>query len=114
MLSHSKCPEIKFIQCNVKIEIEAMSPSALSPVKNNHLSYQHGHSFIKKNFHKPTNCHYCSELLWGLMGQGYTCEGKLISIIILLRRSFIFVHVWRSGLGFLKIRYSRVELEGNC
>ena len=52
----------------------------VSPVKNNHLSYQHGHSFIKKNFHKPTNCHYCSELLWGLMGQGYTCEGKIHSV----------------------------------
>ena len=48
---------------------------ANSPVKYNHLTYQHGHSFVKKTFHKPTNCHYCSELLWGLMGQGYICEG---------------------------------------
>ena len=76
-------------------------------MKNNHLSYQHGHSFIKKNFHKPTNCHYCSELLWGLMGQGYTCEGKLIIIIILLLILLIFVRIWRLGLGYLKIRYSR-------
>lgn len=45
-----------------------------SPVRHNHLTYQHGHSFIKKTFHKPTNCHYCGELLWGLMGQGYICE----------------------------------------
>ncbi|XP_040569190.1 diacylglycerol kinase theta isoform X2 [Lepeophtheirus salmonis] len=48
-----------------------------SPVKTNHnMAYQHGHSFIKKTFHKPTNCHYCSELLclWSLMGQGYICE----------------------------------------
>ena len=58
----------------------AAASSATSPAKNNHhLAYQHGHSFIKKTFHKPTNyCHYCSELLWGLMGQGYACDGKNI------------------------------------
>lgn len=51
--------------------------SSTSPVKNNHhLTYQHGHSFIKKTFHSPRNCHYCSEKLWGLIGQGYMCEGK--------------------------------------
>ncbi len=40
------------------------------------VAYQHRHSFSKKTFHKPTNCHYCSDLLWGLMGQGYICDGK--------------------------------------
>jgi hypothetical protein len=50
--------------------------SATSPNRTNHLTYQHGHSFVKKTFHKPTNCHYCGELLWGLMGQGYICEGN--------------------------------------
>ena len=51
--------------------------TATSPVRHNPLTYQHGHSFIKKTFHKPTiNCHFCAELLWGLMGQGYICEGK--------------------------------------
>ena len=53
---------------------------ATSPVRHNPLTYQHGHSFIKKTFHKPTiNCHFCAELLWGLMGQGYICEGKFKS-----------------------------------
>lgn len=33
------------------------------------------HSFAKKTFHKPTYCHHCSDLLWGLIGQGYGCEG---------------------------------------
>ncbi|XP_075148579.1 uncharacterized protein LOC142222356 isoform X3 [Haematobia irritans] len=34
-----------------------------------------GHTFVKKNFHKPTYCHHCSDLLWfGLIGQGYICE----------------------------------------
>jgi hypothetical protein len=54
--------------------------SATSPVRHNHLTYQHGHNFIKKTFHKPTNCHYCGDLLWGLMGQGYICEGMLKSL----------------------------------
>ena len=55
------------------------SAGATSPVRHNPLTYQHGHSFIKKTFHKPTtNCHFCAELLWGLMGQGYICEGKTI------------------------------------
>ena len=54
-----------------------------SPVRNNRLAYQHGHSFIRKTFRTPTNCHYCTELLWGLMGQGYICEGKLeLSLIV--------------------------------
>ncbi|KAL5283231.1 DGKQ family protein [Megaselia abdita] len=33
-----------------------------------------GHTFGKKTFHKPTYCHHCSDLLWGLIGQGYICE----------------------------------------
>ena len=50
--------------------------SSTSPVRHNHLTYQHGHSFIKKIFHRPNNCHYCGDRLWGLMDQGYTCEGR--------------------------------------
>ena len=60
------------------VQVPVTSVGGNSPVKYNHLTYQHGHSFVKKTFHKPTNCHYCSELLWGLMGQGYICEGKSI------------------------------------
>ncbi|KAL9892042.1 diacylglycerol kinase theta isoform 7-T7 [Glossina fuscipes fuscipes] len=34
-----------------------------------------GHTFVKKNFHKPTYCHHCSDLLWfAVIGQGYICE----------------------------------------
>ena len=33
-----------------------------------------GHAFVKKTFHRPTWCHYCTELLWGLTGQGFVCE----------------------------------------
>lgn len=34
----------------------------------------HGHYFTKKTFHKPTYCHHCADMLWGLIGQGYFCE----------------------------------------
>lgn len=37
----------------------------------------HGHFFSKKTFHRPTYCHHCTDMLWGLIGQGYLCEGKL-------------------------------------
>lgn len=33
-----------------------------------------GHDFEKKNFFQPTHCHFCSEMLWGIKGQGYTCK----------------------------------------
>ena len=36
----------------------------------------HGHSFVKKTFHKPTYCHHCTDMLWGLIGQGLVCEGE--------------------------------------
>ncbi|XP_018331439.1 diacylglycerol kinase theta isoform X3 [Agrilus planipennis] len=34
----------------------------------------HGHSFGKKTFHKPTYCHHCGDMLWGLIQQGFICE----------------------------------------
>ncbi|KAJ8894053.1 hypothetical protein PR048_006663 [Dryococelus australis] len=36
----------------------------------------HGHTFTKKTFHKPTYCHHCTDMLWGLIQQGYICEGR--------------------------------------
>lgn len=36
------------------------------------------HCFVKKTFHKPVYCHHCTDLLWGIIGQGYTCEGLFI------------------------------------
>lgn len=35
-----------------------------------------GHDFAKKTFFHPTHCHFCSELLWGLKGQGFMCKGE--------------------------------------
>lgn len=44
---------------------------------NNQQPYEnYGHFFVKKTFHKPTYCHHCVEMLWGLIGQGYYCEGN--------------------------------------
>lgn len=34
------------------------------------------HCFVKRTFHKPVYCHHCTDLLWGIIGQGYTCEGE--------------------------------------
>ncbi|GFR09942.1 diacylglycerol kinase [Trichonephila clavata] len=39
---------------------------------------QQGHFFSKKTFHKPTYCHHCTDMLWGLIGQGLICEGEEI------------------------------------
>lgn len=36
----------------------------------------HGHFFVKKTFGKPVYCHHCLEMLWGILSQGYVCEGK--------------------------------------
>ncbi|GIX91879.1 hypothetical protein CDAR_511782 [Caerostris darwini] len=38
------------------------------------FEHGHGHYFTKKTFHKPTYCHHCTDMLWGLIGQGYVCE----------------------------------------
>ncbi|XP_012144592.1 diacylglycerol kinase theta isoform X4 [Megachile rotundata] len=34
----------------------------------------HGHTFSKKMFHKPTYCHSCTDMLWGLIQLGNICE----------------------------------------
>ena len=56
-------------------------PSSLSLnadcTNTNEQPYEnYGHFFVKKTFRKPTYCHHCVEMLWGLIGQGYYCEGK--------------------------------------
>ncbi|RZC41723.1 C1 1 domain containing protein [Asbolus verrucosus] len=42
----------------------------------------HGHSFCKKTFHKPTYCHHCSDMLWGLIQQGFICEGEPLATLL--------------------------------
>ena len=69
------------------------SEGCTSPIRNNRLAYTHGHSFIRKTFRTPTNCHYCTELLWGLMGQGYICEGKLVVKLIVVIHLLGLIHL---------------------
>jgi hypothetical protein len=62
---------------NLKIMTKQPSSSSLNTdcTNPNHQSYEnYGHFFVKKTFHKPTYCHHCVEMLWGLIGQGYYCE----------------------------------------
>lgn len=35
---------------------------------------QSGHRFVRKTFTRPTYCHHCTDMLWGLMNQGLICE----------------------------------------
>ena len=37
---------------------------------------QSGHRFVRKTFTRPTYCHLCTDMLWGLMNQGLICEGR--------------------------------------
>jgi len=37
---------------------------------------QSGHRFGRKTFTRPTYCHHCTDMLWGLTYQGLICEGK--------------------------------------
>ena len=35
-----------------------------------------GHEFVKKTYFQPTYCHHCTDLLWGIKGQGLQCTGE--------------------------------------
>ncbi|XP_078382985.1 diacylglycerol kinase theta-like isoform X2 [Oculina patagonica] len=35
---------------------------------------QSGHRFSRKSFTRPTYCHHCTDMLWGLTHQGLICE----------------------------------------
>lgn len=52
----------------------SMSVPLDPPTASREKNYGHGHVFSKKTFHKPTYCHHCTDMLWGLIGQGYICE----------------------------------------
>ena len=95
------------------------SEDTTSPTRNNRLAYQHGHGFIRKTFRTPTNCHYCTELLWGLMGQGYICEGisekhhqqYIIIVIIIINKCQFKFTCFRFDFYSLQLCCSRKMLE---
>lgn len=66
------------------------SPSG-SPVSPD-PQHEHGHFFTKKTFHRPTYCHHCTDILWGLIGVGYVCEGKGC-LFYVIRSTFVHVLV---------------------
>ena len=37
---------------------------------------QSGHRFSRKTFTRPSYCHHCTDMLWGLTNQGLICEGE--------------------------------------
>lgn len=54
-----------------------------------------GHQFAKKTFFQPTFCHHCTELLWGLKGQGLKCPGIYCTYVRACRsRSQRQLHVY--------------------
>ncbi|RWS29494.1 diacylglycerol kinase theta-like protein [Leptotrombidium deliense] len=50
------------------------NPSPTTETVPEYDQFGHGHYFTKKTFHKPTYCHHCTDMLWGLIGQGCICE----------------------------------------
>nr|CAH7752083.1 unnamed protein product [Callosobruchus chinensis] len=52
----------------------AAAAAVAAAVTANQPHQHHGHHFCKKTFHKPTYCHHCTDMLWGLIQQGFTCE----------------------------------------
>ena len=61
------------------------------------------HEFERKTFMKPTCCHYCTEMLWGLKGQGQQCKGNVLTAPHVSR--------WRLLLPLISCDSSSVSLE---
>ena len=51
-----------------------------------------GHSFSKKTYHRPTYCHHCTDLLWGLTNQGLQCSGRAFNCLFTLSKYEIFMY----------------------
>ena len=74
---------LKFKERSRELQKGRSSPALLSPKAPLPLSAKEvvsighgkGHEFEKKTFFQPTYCHHCTELLWGLRGQGLKCTG---------------------------------------
>eukprot|EP00118_Oscarella_pearsei_P009125 m.50724 g.50724 ORF g.50724 m.50724 type:complete len:1013 (+) comp34089_c0_seq2:31-3069(+) len=48
----------------------SVSASSSRKVNTNRL----GHQFQKKSFRRITFCHHCTDMLWGIVNQGYQCQ----------------------------------------
>ena len=83
-ISHDRClMESRKMSCTVK----SGGYRPLNFISNNKIkdpltaAVKTGHEFKVKSYYKPTYCHHCSELLWGLMNQGYQCTGKIMFLM---------------------------------
>lgn len=54
----------------------AKAPLPLSAQEAVSVGHGLGHDFAKKTFFQPTFCHHCAEMLWGIKGQGFKCNGE--------------------------------------
>lgn len=52
------------------------------------LGRDHGHYFVKKTFGKPTYCHHCCDKIWGMLSQGFVCEGMWKSEKLNISKNF--------------------------
>ena len=55
------------------------APLPLNPQEAVTVGQSMGHEFVRKTFFHPTYCHHCTEMLWGIKGQGFQCSGELVS-----------------------------------
>lgn len=53
-----------------------LAPMPLSEGEAKTVGQGLGHEFLRKTYFQPTYCHHCTELLWGLKGQGLQCTGE--------------------------------------
>ena len=63
-----------------------------------------GHTFVKKTFGKPTYCHHCSDLIWGIIQIGYICEGMYQYLLCMYVYTYTYVHVYIIHNYILKVK----------
>lgn len=72
----AKCKRSPTFHTSTEKRNEGGSTAAnFTPTSTKAVSVE-GHSFIRKNLHKPACCHHCGELIWGLLSTGFQCESK--------------------------------------
>lgn len=67
-------PPTTFGQPGQLARVSSANADNPSPTGEEYDRFGHGHYFSKKTFHKPTYCHHCTDMLWGIIGQGFICE----------------------------------------
>ena len=58
-----------------KTKPKTKAPLPLTEEETLTIGHGMGHEFARKTYFQPTYCHHCTELLWGLKGQGFQCKG---------------------------------------